>query len=128
MHITNTLLTIFYCLLYSILNVSGAALIKLKLKGQVLTAFMDWVQFLLNIQVILAFIFIFTSALVMFKALSSAPFSFTVPVATGINFALTLTVGHFIFKDQLNLLSFFGFTLILSGIILLSLNYYQHAQ
>jgi multidrug transporter EmrE-like cation transporter len=128
MQISPRFLTIFYCLLYSILNVSGAALIKLKLKGQVLTAFKDWFEFLLNIQVIVAFVLIFTSALVMFKALSSSAFSFTVPIATGINFALTLIAGYFIFKDQLNGLSFIGFTLILSGIIILSLNNVQQAH
>jgi multidrug transporter EmrE-like cation transporter len=122
------LITISYCLLYSILNVSGAAIIKLRLKGLGLEGVKDWIGFLMNLQVIIAFILIFSSALVMFKALSSAPFSFTIPIATGINFALTILAGYFIFKDQLNLLSLFGFSLILSGIIILSLNNFQNVQ
>lgn len=124
----NIISTILYCLLYSVLNVSGSALIKLKLKGTTLVGFKDWFGFLLNMQVIIAFILIFTSALVMFKALSSASFSFTIPIATGINFILTLLAGYFLFKDQLNIISFIGFALIISGIILLSLNTQQHAQ
>jgi multidrug transporter EmrE-like cation transporter len=120
--------TIFFCLLYAILNVSGAAIIKLKLKGLVLENFKDWVGFLMSIQVIIAFLLIFSSALVMFKALSSASFSFTIPIATGINFALTIIAGYFLFKDQLNFLSFLGFALILSGIIVLSLNTFQNGQ
>jgi multidrug transporter EmrE-like cation transporter len=60
--------------------------------------------------------------------LSSASFSFTIPTATGINFALTIIVGYFIFKDQLNYLSFIGFGLILSGIIVLSLTNYHNGQ
>jgi multidrug transporter EmrE-like cation transporter len=36
--------------------------------------------------------------------------------------------GYYIFKDQLNLASFIGFSLIISGIILLSINNAHHAQ
>lgn len=119
---------ILYCSLYAILNVSGAALIKLKLKGYLLIGIKDWINFLMNIQVIIAFVLIFASALVMFKALSSAAFSFTIPIATGINFALTIIAGYFIFKDKMNFLSFIGFGLILSGIVLLSLNNLYHVK
>ena len=118
---------IIYCFFYAVLNVSGAAIIKYKLKGRVLNSFSDWIQFLLNIQVIGAFVVIFASALVMFKALSAANFTFVIPVSAGINFILTIIAGYYIFKDQLNLASFIGFTLIISGIILLSVNNAQHA-
>ncbi len=118
--------TILYCIIYAFLNVSGAALIKLKLKDCVLSTFKEWVYFLFNVQVIIAFVFIFISALVMFKVLSSGSFSFAIPVATGINFIFTLGVGYFIFKDNLNLISLIGFVLILAGILLLSLNNQQH--
>ncbi len=118
---------IIYCFFYAVLNVSGAAIIKYKLKGRVLNSFSDWIQFLLNIQVIGAFVVIFASALVMFKALSAANFTFVIPVSAGINFILTIIAGYYIFKDQLNLASFIGFTLIISGIILLSINSAQHA-
>ncbi len=119
---------ILYCSLYAILNVSGAALIKLRLKGAILVNIRDWLNVLMNIQVIIAFALIFASALVMFKALSSAEFSFIIPIATGINFALTIIAGYFIFKDKLNFLSFIGFGLILSGIVLLSLNNLHHVK
>lgn len=118
---------IFFCFLYALLNVSGAAIIKWKLKGRALTAFSQWIDFLLNFQVIGAFVLMFFSALVLFKALSTANFTFIIPVAVGINFVLTIIAGYFIFKDSLNLISFIGFTLIVSGIILLSLNSTQHA-
>lgn len=120
---------ILFCFLYALFNVSGAALIKWKLKGRVLNEFRDWIGFLFEIQVILAFVVIFVSALVFFKALSFGGFSFIVPVATGINFALTIVAGYFIFKDNLNMISLLGFSLIISGIIVLSLNNStQHAQ
>ena len=119
---------ILYCFLYAILNVSGAVIIKVKLKGLVLQNIKEWLDILISIQVIIAFIIIFTSALVLLKALSSASFTFTIPIATGINFAFTIIAGYFIFKDQLNYLSFIGFGLILSGIILLSLNSLHNAQ
>lgn len=118
---------VIYCFFYAMLNVSGAAIIKWKLKGRALNAFSDWIQFLLNIQVIGAFVIIFASALVMFKALSAANFTFVIPVSAGINFILTVIAGYYIFKDQLNLASFIGFALIISGIILLSINNAHHA-
>lgn len=119
---------IIFCFFYAVLNVSGAALIKWKLKGKVLNEFSDWFNFLLNIHVIGAFALIFVSALVMFKALSTANFSFVIPVSAGINFVLTLIAGYYIFKDKINFVSYIGFTLILSGIVLLSINNARHAQ
>ena len=119
---------IFFCFLYAIFNVTGAAIIKWNLKGKVLNEFSQWVNFLLNVQVIGAFSLIFISALVIFKALSTADFTFVIPVSAGINFVLTLIAGYYIFKDKINFVSYIGFTLILSGIILLSLNNARHAQ
>lgn len=119
---------VIFCFFYAVLNVSGAAIIKWNLKGKVLNEFSQWMNFLLNIQVIAAFSLIFISALVMFKALSSADFTFVIPVSAGINFVLTLIAGYFIFKDKINSVSYIGFTLILSGIILLSINNVRHAQ
>jgi multidrug transporter EmrE-like cation transporter len=118
---------VIFCFFYAVLNVSGAALIKWKLKGRVLNELNDWIKFLLDLQVIGAFVIIFLSALVMFKALSVGHFTFVIPVSAGINFILTIIAGYFIFKDQINLVSFAGFTLIISGIIILSLNSTQHA-
>ncbi|MFN4313162.1 MAG: hypothetical protein ACK4E0_02630 [Chitinophagaceae bacterium] len=119
---------VLFCLLYAILNVSGAALIKWKLKGRSLTAVGDWMRLLFEPQVIAAFALIFLSMLVIFKALSLANFTFVIPVSAGINFVLTVVAGYFIFKDSLNYISFIGFALIISGILLLSFNSTQHAQ
>lgn len=118
---------VIFCFLYALLNVSGAAIIKWKLKGTALSAFNDWIQFLLTPQVIGAFVLIFVSALVLFKALSAGNFTFIIPVSAGINFVLTVIAGYYIFKDQLNVASFIGFGLIISGIILLSINNAYHA-
>jgi multidrug transporter EmrE-like cation transporter len=118
---------VLYCALYAALNVSGAAIIKWNLKGKVLTSFSEWISLLLNIQVIGAFALIFLSMLVIFKALSTANFTFVIPVSAGINFILTVIAGYYIFKDHMNMASFIGFALIISGIILLSINSTQHA-
>ena len=96
---------IIYCFLYAVLNVTCAAIIKWNLKGKVLNEFNHWINFLLNVQVIGAFSLIFISALVMFKALSTADFTFVIPVSAGINFVLTLIAGYFIFKDRINFIS-----------------------
>jgi len=50
-----------------------------------------------------------------------------IPLAVGINFILTVILGRLLFKDPLNMVSFVGFALILSGIIILSLNNAKHA-
>ena len=118
---------VLYCALYALLNVSGAALIKWNLKGKTLSSLNQWINLLLNVQVICAFGLIFISMLVIFKALSTANFTFVIPVSAGINFIFTVIAGYYIFKDQMSLASFAGFALIISGILLLSINSTQHA-
>ncbi len=119
---------IFFCVLYALLNVTGAGIIKWKLKGRVLNQFHDWLSFLLQVEVIFSFFLVFLSALALFKALSASQFSFVIPLVNGINFSLTILVGYFFFKEQLSLVSYAGILLILTGIILLSLNANPHAQ
>ncbi|MCY2687955.1 hypothetical protein [Salinimicrobium sp. TH3] len=119
--------TILYILLYAAFNVSGAALIKWQLKGKSLETLSEWLKLMLNITFIAAFLLIIFSALAFFKALSTNNFSIIIPIATGVNFILTIAVGYYLFQDKLSLLSFVGFILIISGIVLLSLNNQTHA-
>lgn len=118
---------ILYIILYAAFNVSGAALIKLQLKGKSLVTLNEWLKFLLNPPFVLAFLLIIFSALALFKALSTSNFSLIIPIATGINFMLTAGVGYYLFQDKLSLLSFLGFILILIGIIVLSINNHVNA-
>lgn len=119
--------TLLYILLYAAFNVSGAALIKWQLKGKSLETLNEWLKLMLNITFIVAFLLIILSALAFFKALSTNNFSIIIPIATGVNFILTIAVGYYLFQDKLSLLSFIGFILIIGGIILLSLNNQSHA-
>lgn len=119
--------TLIYILLYAAFNVSGAALIKLQLKGKTLTNFSDWFLFVFNLPFIISFALIIISALALFKALSTNNFSLIIPLATGINFILTIGVGYYLFQDKLSIESFVGFALIISGIIVLSLTNQAHA-
>ncbi len=119
--------TIIYILLYALLNVSGAALIKWQLKGKSLESVGEWLKLVLNLTFVAAFVLIILSALAFFKALSTNSFSIIIPIATGINFILTIVVGYYLFHDKLSTLSFLGFALIIAGIILLSLNTKAHA-
>jgi len=119
--------TILYILLYAALNVTGAALIKWQLRNRALTDINEWIVFIFNPHFVVAFLFIVFSALALFKALSTNEFSLIIPLATGINFLLTILVGYYFFQDRLPLSSFFGFILIISGIIILSLNSQPHA-
>lgn len=119
--------TILYILLYAAFNVSGAALIKWQLKGKNLETLQEWLKLVLNLTFIAAFLLIILSALAFFKALSTNSFSIIIPIATGINFIMTIAVGYYLFQDKLNILSYVGFLLIISGIIVLSLNNQAHA-
>lgn len=119
--------TIFYIFLYATLNVCGAAIVKRQLKQMKLTVLQDWFHFIFNVQFVVAASFIIFSALALFKALSGNQFSFVIPLATGINFLLTVLVGYFLFEDRLSLMSYVGFMLIIAGVVILSLNNQAHA-
>ncbi|MCP2045736.1 hypothetical protein [Pontibacter sp. HSC-36F09] len=119
--------TILYILLYAAFNVSGAALIKWQLKGKSLETLNEWLKLVLNLPFIAAFLLIIFSALAFFKALSTNSFSLIIPIATGVNFILTIGVGYYLFQDRLSTLSFIGFIFIISGILILSLNNQAHA-
>lgn len=119
--------TLLYILLYAAFNVSGAALIKWQLKGKSLETLNEWLRLILNLPFIIAFLLIMFSALSFFKALSTNSFSLIIPMATGINFILTIVVGYYLFQDRLSIFSFLGFVLIISGIIILSVSSHVHA-
>lgn len=121
-------LSLVFATLYAVLNVSGSAIIKHKLKTQSLSGLSNWISFLFSIQTITAFTLIFISALLMFKALSFSNFTFIVPIATGINFVTTVIVGYFLFQEKVNYVSFIGFSFILCGIVILSLNNLSNAK
>lgn len=118
---------VIICFVYALCNVSGTTLLKLNLKGKPLETVSDWIQLFMNLQVILAFTIVFGSALILFKALSVGNYTFIIPVAVGINFIFTIIAGYYVFKEQLSLISLVGFFLIISGIILLSINDAKHA-
>ena len=113
---------ILFSLLYALLNVTGAALIKSALNKQQLNSFSDYLQLLLNFKVIGGFALIFVSALVLFKALSLANFSFVIPVANGINFTLTVLIGYLVFSDKLSVGTLIGLAVIIAGIVIVSVS------
>ena len=119
--------TIFYILLYATLNVSGAAWIKWQLRNKNLSTLNEWQSLIFDIQFVMAFLLIVCSALALFKALSINNFSLIIPLATGINFILTIVLGYYLFQDKLSYLSFLGFILIIGGIVIISLKSQVHA-
>ena len=118
---------LLYILLYAAFNVSGAALIKWQLKDKSLDNTQEWVRLMFNLPFIIAFLLIVLSALAFFKALSTNSFSLIIPIATGVNFILTIGVGYYLFQDKLSSLSYLGYILIITGIVVLSLNNQSHA-
>lgn len=113
--------------MYATFNVCGAAIVKLQLKQTKLAAWQDWLTLFFNGYFIVAALFIILSALAMFKALSGSQFSFVIPIATGINFLLTVVVGYFLFQDRLTIGSYIGIFFIVAGILMLSVNNQSHA-
>jgi multidrug transporter EmrE-like cation transporter len=114
--------TIILCVLYALLNVGGASIIKTKLKNTALSTLYDWISFLFQIPVIFALTLIFVSVLLLFKTLQSNAFTLVAPITIGLNFIMTVFVGVFLFKDNFNFLTGIGITLMLIGIIVLSLS------
>lgn len=107
--------------LYALLNTTGAGIIKTALKNQALNTASDFIFFLFRFQVIIAFAIILASALMMFKALSLGKFSLISPIATGINFCLTVAIGYFFFQDRLTWMHFIGLFFIFTGIFIVSM-------
>ncbi|UPT66253.1 MAG: hypothetical protein M0D57_17500 [Sphingobacteriales bacterium JAD_PAG50586_3] len=84
------LMSVFYCLLYNVFNVSPSAIIKYQLNGPRPSNAKEWFGFLLNFNVVIAFWVIFLLTLIMFKALYTGQFLFIITVATVINLFLLL--------------------------------------
>jgi uncharacterized membrane protein len=117
----NSVAILFYSFLYALMNVTGVTIIKFHIGNSQLNAFSDYMQLFLKPGVILGFSIVFLSALVMFKALSIGKFSIIGPLATGINFMLTVFVGVMFFNDKLGFQSYIGLVFILAGITLISM-------
>lgn len=81
---------------------------------------------MLNVPFIAAFLLVILSEFAFFKALSINTFSLVIPISTGINFILTIAVGYYIFQYKFSVVSLVGFILIITGILVLSLN--SHVQ
>jgi multidrug transporter EmrE-like cation transporter len=117
---SKTLYAALFGTLYAALNVGGASLIKAFLQQHPIQKLGDYIPVLTSPQVIAGFGLIFIAALVLFKALSVVEFSFVIPLATGINFLLTVLVGYYLFSEKLGPLAYVGIVLIFTGILLLS--------
>ena len=121
------LLIVLICCIYAGLNVTGSSLIKTELttlqrEGKPLAGALDYIYFIFRPRIMLALVFIVLSMFTMFKGLSMQNFSFVVPLATGINFLITVIVGVMLFKDKMTVFQLVGLFFIISGILLVSLN------
>jgi multidrug transporter EmrE-like cation transporter len=114
-------IVVLYCVLYALLNVAGATLIKKAVSGAALASAMDYVHVLLRLKSIIGFGLVFVSALVLMKALSQTSLTLMVPLSTGINFLITLAAGYFFLNEQISGLTLAGIVLVLGGIVIISL-------
>jgi multidrug transporter EmrE-like cation transporter len=114
---------ILYSCVYALCNVCGAAIIKSEIKLVAgLNNVSDYISLLLKWKIILGFAIIFSSSLVLFKALSLFEFTKVIPISIGVNFVLTTLVGVIIFSETVNTYGAVGMIIIVIGIILLNMN------
>jgi len=102
-------------------NVAGASIIKNKLNSGTISTISDFFVFLLDLRIIAAMSLIFISMFFSIKVLSFDKFSSVIPVLTGVNFMVTVAVGHIFFKDTLSLMGYVGILFIILGIYLLGI-------
>jgi multidrug transporter EmrE-like cation transporter len=119
----NQLNIILLATLYAIFNVVGAAIIKRRLVGVKIEEVRHFIQFLFDPFIFLAFLLIMVSMFFAIKGLSLSAFSTFVPLMTGINFALTVTVGTLYFHDRLNAYGYVGIVVIIIGIAIVGSGY-----
>ncbi len=114
---------ILFSSLYSFFNSTAALIIKKKLTTQKIDQLKDFVIFLIDPKIGLAFILILISMYFSMKALSLASFSFVIPLTISINFIFTILVGVLFFKDRFEFTSCIGLILIIVGIMLIAKTY-----
>ncbi len=118
-----TNLVFIFCSLYALLNASAALIIKNKLLTHRINQVHDFILFLIDPVIAVAFVLIIASMYFSMKALSISDFSFVIPISTSINFILTVIIGIAFFKDNLALGSYIGLVFIIIGISLLAKSY-----
>ena len=77
-------------------------------------------SFSMNWQTLLGFFLYLISFLLWQRLIVKYDLSIMVPIVTGIVQVLVLVIGHFIFKDSLNIVQGIGALLIITGIIIMA--------
>ena len=112
-------LVFLVCGLYAIFNSSAALIIKHKLLTYKVTNPYEFVIFLMDMKIVLAFILIIISMFFAIRALSLSQISVVIPLSTSINFIVTVIMGILFFKDTLTMQSYIGLACILIGMTVL---------
>ena len=117
MKLTNIVLL---CLLSCCFQIAGTGLIKFVLNQSPINTVKDYLPFLFQVKVILALIFVFIAALIMFKALSFGSLSLVTPIFTTKNFIFTVMVGRYFFNENISFVKITGLVIILVGVLLVA--------
>lgn len=112
---------LFYIGMYALFNVSGAAILKNTITNYHMETILDLFVYFSRYWVIFGLFLITLSLVMLIKAFSLEQFSFVFPIAIGVNFILTVIVGYSFFNETFSLYTYAGISLILVGIILMSI-------
>ena len=95
----------------------------MKLGGDSLKlGFSDGFSFSMGWKTFIGFLLYIISFLLWQKLLVKYDLSILVPIITGIVQIIILIIGHFVFKESLNLMSLIGVFLIIAGIVLMTMS------
>jgi len=111
---------VLLCFLSTCFQIAGTSLIKFVLNQAPIVTLRDYIPFLMEVKVILAFAFVFVAALIMSKALSIGSLSLVTPVFTAINFVFTVIAGKLLFNDPMSMTKVSGLLIIIIGVILVA--------
>ena len=107
-------------LVYIFFTTSGITF--LKMGGDSLKlSIKDGISFSIGWKTMLGFLLYLVSFLLWQKLLAKYDLSVMVPIVTGIVQIIIIMIGHFIFKETINLTSIIGAMLIIIGIVVLTL-------
>jgi multidrug transporter EmrE-like cation transporter len=111
---------LLFCFISSCFQIAGTSFIKIAINQNPIVSVKNYIPFLLQPRVMVALIFVFIAALVLFKALSLGSLSLVTPIFTAINFLFTIMAGKYLFNENMGLIKISGLFIILIGVILVA--------
>lgn len=107
-------------IIYLILTTGGITFMKLG-GNSILLKFDNVINFKIGVLTLVGFILYIFSFILWQKLVTNFDLSYIVPITAGIIQIIILLVGHFIFKEIINIRSVFGTLFVIIGIIIIAI-------